>query len=143
MPIEPKTGPGPTHAFSTTEAREKIAKIILLAQDPRAAVVLKRHGKPVAAVVSMVELKRIWKQQDVEDIVERGHRPVLFRFGKGTMAARTQVEAAEMIQQMQLDRLMEREVLKTAGLKPVPGGELEETVEVRKSRRRWWPFRRR
>ena len=49
-----------------------------------------------------------------------------------------------MIQQMQLDRLMEREVLKTAGLKPVPGGELEETVEVRQPKqRRWWPFSRR
>lgn len=146
MPIDPKsehrTGPGPSYAFPMSEAREKISQIVMLAQDPRAAVVLRRHGKPVAAVVSMEELKRIRKQQDVEDIVEYGHRPVLFRFGKGTMAARTQVEAAEMIQQMQMDRFMEREVLKTAGLKPVPGGELAETVEVRRPRR-WWPFRRR
>ncbi|MEM6589833.1 MAG: type II toxin-antitoxin system Phd/YefM family antitoxin [Pseudomonadota bacterium] len=143
MPDEPLTGRGPTHFVSTSVAREKIAEIILLAQDPRAAVVLTRHGKRVAAVVSVEELERIWKQQDVEDIVEHGRRPVTFYFGKWSMGARSNAEAAEMIQQMQMDRFMEREVLKTAGLKPVPGGELEETVEVRRPKRRWWPFRRR
>ncbi|MEL7282070.1 MAG: type II toxin-antitoxin system Phd/YefM family antitoxin, partial [Pseudomonadota bacterium] len=76
-----KTGPGPTHWYSTSQAREKISEIILRAQDPRAAVILKRYGKPVAAVVSMAELKRIEGQQDVEDISVNGVRKHRHWFG--------------------------------------------------------------
>jgi len=59
----------------------------------------------------------------------------------------TNAEAAEHVQRVQLDRRIERKVLKKAGLEPVPGGELTEGMEVvrevaleseRKRRRRWW-----
>ncbi len=146
MPDEPLTGRGPTHFVSTSEAREKIAEIILLAQDPRAAVVLTRHGKRVAAVVSVEELQRIWKQQDVEDISLHGSRRYMHWLGPAELGARTLAEAGEKIQQLQLDRLMEREVLQKAGLPVVQGGELAAVVEVktrRKGWRKWWPFRRR
>jgi hypothetical protein len=47
-----------------------------------------------------------------------------------------------------MDRRTEREVLKKAGLEPVPGGELVEEMEVVREveadrqvrRRRWWWF---
>ncbi|MEM7598139.1 MAG: type II toxin-antitoxin system Phd/YefM family antitoxin [Pseudomonadota bacterium] len=137
-----KTGPGPTHWFSTSVAREKISQIVMLAQDPRAAVILTRHGKPVAAVVSMAELKRIEGQQDVEDISVNGVRKHRHWFGPSELGAKTLAEAGEKIQALQLDRLMEREVLEKAGLPVVEGGELAAVVEV-KVRKWWWPFRRR
>lgn len=139
-----KTGPGPTHRFSTSVARENLSQIILLAQDPRAVVVLTRHGKPVAAVVSMAEMQRILKQQDVEDISVHGVRKLVHWFGPSELGARTLEEAGEKVQQMQLDRLAEREVLRKAGLPVVEGGELEAVVKVRRKKPRWWwPFRRR
>lgn len=136
------TGPGPTHRYSTSQAREKISEIILRAQDPRAAVILTRYGKPVAAVVSMAELKRIEGQQDVEDISVHGVRKHRHWFGPSELGARTLAEAGEKIQQLQLDRLMEREVLEKAGLPVVEGGELAAVVEVKERKRRWWWFRR-
>jgi len=128
---------GHSYSLPTSTARAKLSQIVTLVQDPRATVILTRHGRPVAAVVSMTELKRIWKQQDIEDIVKHGRRPATFLFGKAEMGAATQAEAAEMIQQVQLDRRMEREVLKTQGLAPIPGGEvMAEMAEAPK--RRWW-----
>lgn len=145
MTSDPKTGPGPTHWFTTTEAREKISKIILLAQDPRAAVILTRHGKPVAAVVSMADLRRISHQHEVEDISVHRERKMVHMFGPMKLGARTIAEAGEKIQQLQLDRLAEREVLRHAGLPVVQGGELEQVVEtrVKAPRWRWWAWVRR
>jgi antitoxin (DNA-binding transcriptional repressor) of toxin-antitoxin stability system len=133
-----QTGPGPTHWFSTTVARERISQIIHLTQDPRATVILTRHGRAVAAVVSMKELDRIRKQQSVEDISEHGVRSHRFYFGPSELGAKTLEEAGEKIQQLQLDRLMEREVLRKAGLPVVKGGELEEVVEVKERKRGWF-----
>jgi len=128
--------PGRSYSLPTSVARDRLSEIITLVQDPRSAMVLTRHGKPIAAVVSMPELHRIWAQQDVEDIVKHGSRPAKFTYGKG--GARTQHEAAEHIQQVQMDRRMEREVLKGVGMEPVPGGEVVAEVPVEKVKRRWW-----
>ena len=74
-------------------ARSRLSEIITRVQDPRAFVVLTRHDKPVAAVVSMAELHRIWSSQDIEDVVAHGKSPVMFRLGK--TGCLTQREAAE------------------------------------------------
>jgi len=136
---------GTSYSLPTSAARDRLSTVITQVQDPRSTVILTRHGKPVAAVVSMAELKRIWKEEEIEDIVKHGRRPARFMFGRG-LTAKTAHEAAEQVHQVQLDRLMEREVLKGAGLEPIPGGELvaevpdPEPVRVR----RWWErFRRR
>ena len=121
---------GESYTLSTSEARSRLSSVILTVQDPRSTVILTRHGKPVAAVVSMAELKRIWKQQDIEDIVSHGARPIRFRFGPWEWGAKTEHEAAERVQQIQMDRRMEREVLQGAGMEPVPGGELTAEAEV-------------
>ena len=126
--------------LSTTAARDRLSEIITRVQDPRAYCVLTRHGRPVAAVVSMAELNRIWKQQDMEDIADDRRRPGFFTFGRGGHL--TNAEAAEAIQEVQLTRRMEREVLKRAGLEPVLGGEIAVTETVAQTvparRRRWW-----
>ncbi len=120
----------------TSQARDRLPWIIHQVQDPRAYCVLTRHGKSVAAIVSMAELKRIWKSQEIEDVSSGRLQPCYLHFGKG--GHNTNAEAAEAIQQMQLDRFMEREVLRTAGLEPVPGGELQAVVEVAPKRRWGW-----
>lgn len=133
----------------TRAARARLSEIMLKVQDPRSYCILTRHGHPVAAVVSIAELRRIWHQQDVDDIVTGKKRPSYFRFGKGGF--QTNAEAAEAIQQLQLDRRMEREVLATAGLDVIPGGELQaetapvtgqdtgpDPTEPATPRRRWW-----
>lgn len=137
---------------STTDARDQLSAIITRVQDPRAFCILTRHGKSVAAIVSMAEMKRIMTQQDIEDISAGRHRPVMFRLGRG--GHMTNAEAAEAVQKAQLDRRMEREVLATAGLQPVPGGELVLEAEpvhpeappgptaasAGGERRAWWRF---
>lgn len=122
----------------TSAARDALPGIVTRVQDPRACCILTRYNKPVAAVVSMAELRRIWTQQDMEDIIHNGKRPAMFRFGRGGLY-RTNAEAAEAIQQIQLDRRTEREVLMAASLDPVPGGELIAEVEA-PVKRRWWRF---
>ena len=127
----------------TSNARDRFSDIIHFVQDPRATCILTRHGKDVAAIISMAELRRIYKQQDVEEITEHGHRPAMFTFGKEMHL--TNAEAAEHVQRVQMDRRVEREVLSAAGLKPVPGGELVEEMEVTAEvspevgvKRKWW-----
>jgi antitoxin (DNA-binding transcriptional repressor) of toxin-antitoxin stability system len=131
---------------STSKARVQLSEIIRQVQDPRSFCVLTRHEKPVAAIVSMAELHRIWKQQDIEGVIYGKKRLASFTYGPG-LAYRTNAEAAEAIQQIQLDRRTEREVLAKAGLDPVPGGEIEaeglvaaapEVEEVAAKRRWWW-----
>lgn len=138
--------PGHSYSLPTTVARDRLSEIVTLVQDPRTAMILTRHGKPVAAIVSIPELERIWAQQDIEDIVKHGARPAYFTYGRGGRH-RTRQEAAEAVQKVQLDRRAEREVLKGAGLEPIPGGELvaeldadEMPQDVRTAGhgRRWW-----
>ncbi len=125
--------------ISTSAARKHLSALITRAQDPRQFVVLTRHGKPVAAIVSMAEMKRIWAIEDRERAISTGKFPVSFTFGKDSKH-QTNAEAAEAIQQMQMDRAMERSVLRKAGLSPVPGGELEAEVEkpLPPQKCRWW-----
>ena len=129
-------------SIPTSQARDRLAEIIIKVQDPRSFCVLTRHGKPVAGIVSMAELNRIWKQEDMDDLIAGTYRPSSFHFGnRGHL---TNAEAAEAIQKVQLDRRMEREVLAKAGLKTIPGGELEVTAREVKApvpeapRRKWW-----
>ncbi len=132
--------------LSTSQARERLSRIIHFVQDPRNASVITRHGQPVAAIVSMEEWKRIWMLDDFERMEKKGWKPLNFRTGySGFMA--TEQEAAEHIHRLQLDRKMEREVLKNRGMLPVKGGELEEVVEVLREpeggkgrKKRWWWF---
>lgn len=128
----------PRLRLSTTEARDKLSSIILTVQEPRGHCILTRHGKSVAAIVSMTELKRIWKDHDIEDITVNGKRPWFMTFGRD--GHRTTVDAAEAIRDAQLNRLMERTILKDAGIDEVPGGELRADVEVKEvvRKRRWW-----
>lgn len=123
----------------TSEARERLSGLITHVQDPRAFAVLTRHGRPVAALVSMAELKRIWKQHDITEMLESGQRRAGFYLGPSGKA-RTLREAAEEVQKIQLDRKQERELLDMAGLDPVTGGEiLAEVPGHGRARRWWWP----
>lgn len=126
-----------SYRISTTKARDRLPRIVADVQDPRAYVVLTRHNDPVAAVVSMSELKRIWEQQDIQDVIDGTHRPSSFYFGKGLGKA-TNREAAEEVRRIQMDRRIEREVLKRAGMDPMPGGELMLEISEHVSRPRWW-----
>ena len=123
---------------STSRAREHLAEIVMRVQDPRAYCILTRHGKQVAAVVSMNELQRIWNMQGVED-VRKGRGRQKFYWGPNCEAL-TQQEAAEAVLNVQLDRRGEREVLERSGLEPVEGGEvlMEVPRMMPPKRRRWW-----
>jgi len=125
--------------ISTTQARKHLTVLIARVQDPRETIVLTRHDKPVAALVCMSELERIWKQKDIDKMTRTEVFPTTFTFGKGMKHTTTQ-EAAEEIQRIQMDRAMERSVLRKAGMEPFPNGEL--TVEIAaptpRSPRKWW-----
>lgn len=126
--------------LSTTLARERLSEIVRRVQDPRAYCVLTRHGKPVAAVVSMAELSRIFDAHDIERLKTRGWAkawPTALS-GKWPSTAR---ETGEMLLKVQMDRLSERRLLARAGLDPIPGGEVAVEVEV-PVRRRWFGWRR-
>ena len=129
-----RTGTRPMRV-STTTARDHLSEIITRVQDPRAYCILTRHGKPVAAIVSVAEMKRIWSDQDIEDVASGKKTPAKFIFGRGSHA--TNAEAAQAILKVQMDRRMEREVLARAGKDPVPGGEVEVEAEVARSRWQW------
>jgi len=43
----------------TSQARDRFSEIIHFIQDPRATCILTRHGKDVAAIISMAELRRL------------------------------------------------------------------------------------
>lgn len=103
-----------------SEARCLLEHLCTLAQDPREIIVLTRHNTPVAAIVSMAEVQRIW---DLQDIDARGPRTR---------------EAALQMREVQMTRATEREILAAGGLEPVEGGEV--AVTVRKGWRRWFWF---
>lgn len=119
-----------------------MSMIIHEVQDPRAFCVLTRHGRAVAAIVSMAELDRIVESQDIEDVIAGIHRPASFYFGQ-VSGIWCNKQAAEMVHKIQMDRRTEREVLANAGLEPIPGGEVVGEIEVVKEKkvgwwRRWW-----
>lgn len=124
--------PTPFH-ISTTRARDHLSELITQVQDPRAFAILTRHAKPVAALVSMAELQRIWAMQDVEDVKNGKTRlPWTTRPDGQPLTLR---EEAEKVLQVQMDRKMERDLLARFGMEAVPGGEL--VVETGKRRGFW------
>ncbi|MCT8159163.1 type II toxin-antitoxin system Phd/YefM family antitoxin [Pseudoruegeria sp. SHC-113] len=117
-----------------SQARDRLGHLVARAQDPREVIVLTRHGKPLAALVSIPEARRIWDLADTEAL---GHRPPLSgrRAGRalslppGLVEGRdgklvTRREAALQVQELQMSRRMEREILAAGGLEPVTGGEI-------------------
>ncbi|MEM7643010.1 MAG: type II toxin-antitoxin system prevent-host-death family antitoxin [Pseudomonadota bacterium] len=124
------------------KARERLAEMVVRVQDPRFYCVLTRHGRPVAAVVSMEGLRRIHRQEDRARVYDGRWAPGNFFTGK-TGRMLTDEEASEAVQKIQLDRLKERRILARTGLRPVPGGEVEmeatpEAVAEPARRRAWW-----
>lgn len=133
----------PSLRIPTSRARERLAEIVARVQDPRAFCILTRHGKPVAAVVSMAEMRRIWDAQDLEEGRSRGWSKAWPASMSGT-SPQTDREAGEMLQRMQMDRAAERRMLARAGLEPVAGGEVAvEGVAAVKAPRWWERFMRR
>ena len=136
--------------LSVSQARRQLGQLVTLAQDPRVPIVLTRHGRPVAALVSVAEVNRIWRLQEEEWM---GPKSILSGRARGALIARksliigpggkaiTRSEAAEIVHQRQMTRAEERRVLSEGGLTPVDNGELAGTVTWRK--RRWWQVWRR
>lgn len=122
--------------LTVSEARARLGQICAQAQDPREAIVLTRHGRDIAAVVSMAELARIWKLQDDDWFGRRNpltgrRRGGAVVLGAGLVAGPdgrpvTAREAAEQVREIQLTRAEERRVLAAGGLAPVAGGEIAE-----------------
>ncbi|MFT7596470.1 MAG: prevent-host-death family protein [Paracoccaceae bacterium] len=127
---------------TVSAARGQLGHLCARAQDPREVIVLTRHGRDIAAVVSMDEVKRIWAMQDNEWLGRRnpltGRRPIrgmvvpehLVSDAKGRLVTRH--EAAEQMREIQMTRAEERRVLEAGGLEAVEGGEIGETVVVRR-----------
>lgn len=118
---------------STSHARRHLAELV---QDPRAYVVLTKHHKPLAAIVSMDELKRIWADQDAEDKQRTPPIPLPPGFIQGPDGNPvTKRRAAEKVHAIQMTRKEERAMLTGGGLEPVDGGEISGVGE---DQRRWW-----
>jgi prevent-host-death family protein len=60
--------PEEEQAVSATEARSKLSDLISRAQYSEERTILTRHGKPVAALVSMEDLKALRKLEDATDV---------------------------------------------------------------------------
>ncbi|MEL7106671.1 MAG: type II toxin-antitoxin system Phd/YefM family antitoxin [Pseudomonadota bacterium] len=125
--------------ISTSNARKHLSEIVTRVQNPREYCVLTRHDRPIAAVVSMAELKRIWTDQDMED-VRTGKRKEAYIWGMANY--KTNAEAAEGILKIQMTRRAEREALALAGKTPIPGGEIAIDLSALDRpapvKRRWW-----
>ncbi len=129
-----------------SDARERLADIVMRVQDPREHCVLTRHGKPVAAVVSIASLHSIIDVRDQDARVAEGWIPNGLRLDRKEKKEKARYlswgEAAVQLREVQLDRLAERRLLARAGMEPIPGGELgASAVEaVKVGRKRWWRF---
>lgn len=138
--------------LSLSDARACLGQLCARAQDPREIIVLTRHGRDLAAIVSMEEVRRIWTLQD--DAWMGPKNPLTGMRPGGAIQLRrdltlglngkpvTHREAAEQVQQVQMTRAAERRVLAEGGLDPVEGGEVAATQQVPETRRWWWPWRR-
>jgi prevent-host-death family protein len=47
--------------LTVSAARQRLGQVVNCVQDPNECIVMTRHGTPVAAVVSMANLQRIWQ----------------------------------------------------------------------------------
>ncbi len=126
--------------LTLSAARSCLGQLCTRAQDPREIIVLTRHDTPVAAIVSMAEVERIWDLQDIENHgiknplsgTQGGHLLRGFVPGLNNDPV-TPREAANQMREVQMTRAAEREILAAGGLEPVEGGEVEVT-----RRKRWW-----
>lgn len=114
------------------EARSCLGRLCTQVQDPREIVVLTRYQHPVAALVSIAELRRLLNLQETEELGPR--HPLSGRRGGSQLPGFvpgvdgtpvTPAEAAQQMQEIQMTRKAEREVLAAGGLAPVEGGELQ------------------
>jgi prevent-host-death family protein len=137
--------------LTVSAARQRLGEVVTRVQDPNECIVMTRHGTPVAAVVSMANLQRIWQIEDEdEDEEDRGmikhplnknSHIVGAPFARVVQGLRgkmvTPKEAALQVRTLQLTRAEERRILAAGGLEPVEGGELGVTPDNRAKRRRW------
>ena len=141
--------------LTISEARAHLGHLCTRAQDPRQPIILTRHGKPIAALVSMAEVQRIW---DLNDQDTRGIRnPLSGKFGNCLLPGFvsglngdpvTPREAAHQMREVQMTRAAEREILAAGGLEPVAGGEVgvpdQRSEPANWSQKAWqtiWRFR--
>ena len=90
--------PEEEQAVSATEARSKLSDLISRAQHSEERTILTRHGKPVAALVSIEDLKALRKLEDATDVAraresigsarKHGHAMPLEEFRKELEARR-------------------------------------------------------
>jgi len=135
--------------ISISEARKRLGEIVIHVQDPNHFVVVTRHGKPVAGIVSMSNLERIWQQEDEQDRGLIWHPLYKIRHAPGRKWSPLEIgrggkmvskrEAALQLRTLQLNRADERRILREGGLEPVQEGELMEERPgwVTKLWRRW------
>ncbi len=51
-----------------SHARAHLCDLVTRAQDPREVIIRTRHGKPLAALISITEASRIWHLQEDDEI---------------------------------------------------------------------------
>lgn len=135
--------------LTVSQARSQLGQLVTHAQDPRSVIVLMRHGKPIAALVSMTEVRRIWSAQDdawvgrPNPLTGRRMGPTLKVSGDLVMGPDgtpvTREHAAQIVHSRQMARADERKMLAAGGLSPVEGGELVgEMVGETTERLPWW-----
>ena len=135
--------------LSVSAARRHLGTLVTRAQDPREVIVLTRHGQPIAALVSIPEVERIWRLQE-DAWMGRPSALTGRRRGRALVMARDLImgpegkpvsrrEAAEIIQSRQMTRAEERAMLQAGGLDPVEGGEVAAEVPV-EPRRGWFAW---
>jgi prevent-host-death family protein len=122
--------------LTVSKARARLGQLCAQAQDPREVIVLTRHGRDLAAIVSMAEVGRIWKLQDDAWLGRKnpltGKRPGhTMRLTAGLVPGPdgrvvSMREAAELVREVQMTRAEERRLLARGGLEVVAGGEIGE-----------------
>ncbi len=121
--------------LTISQARARLGELATLSQDPRQVIVLTRHGKPMAALVSMAEAERIWDLQDDERVGRKHPLSGLrgwWSKGRGIEGMEpgpdgrylTARDAALKVREIQMTRAEERRILSRGGLDPVAGGEI-------------------
>jgi len=126
--------------ITVSEARARLGQLCAEAQDPRRTIVLTRHGRELAAIVSIEEVRRIWALQD--DAWFGRRNPLTGRRRGGGLAMRSDLTvgpdgkpvtpraAAEQVREVQMTRAEERRLLEAGGLAPVEGGEIGAPVRL-------------
>ena len=119
---------------TVSEARPQLGHLCARAQDPLQIIVLTRHGRDIAAVVSIEEVQRIWQLQNEAWSPKKcsvtGKRkggalvlPEGMTVGPDGHIV-THRELAGIVRNIQIRRKEERELLAQGGLDPVEGGEI-------------------